>query len=327
MSLSFADMKKSRGQNTLKLAQEMQKAKSGNKFEEDKRYWYPDVDKTGNGYAVIRFLPAPKGEELPYVRLWRHSFKGPTGKWYVNNSLTTLGQNDPVGEYNTELWARDEDKESPFKKQARDQKRKLEYHANILVLVDKLHPENEGQVKLFRFGPKIFEKLADAMNPKYDDEKPLNPFDFWEGADFKVKTTTVAEYRNYDKSEFAASSVLYDNDEAKLEKVWSECHSLAAIVAPEKFKTYEQLKAALEAAVPGSTTGGKVLARPTQSRKQEDAPDNEDGEDETDRQVEEKKEQRSSAAKSSTPSPFKGDDDEEDEDKDLAYYQSLVNKR
>lgn len=245
MALSFNDLKKNAANDTKRLAEEIAKSKQS-AYPEDKRIWYPSVDKTGNGFAIIRFLPAPKGEDHPYVRLWSHGFKGPTGLWYVENSLTTLGQQDPVSEYNNMLWNKDNDKDSIFKKQARDQKRNLTYVANILIIKDGNNPENEGQVKLFRFGPKIYDKLADVMNPKFEDEKPMNPFDFWKGADFKLKIRTVEGYRNYDKSEFDSPSELFDNDEEKLSKLWESQHSLAAFIAADQFKPYDKLKARLD---------------------------------------------------------------------------------
>tara|TARA_R110000744_G_scaffold3304_7_gene12815 strand:+ start:255 stop:1118 length:864 start_codon:yes stop_codon:yes gene_type:complete len=208
--------------------------------------WKATVDKAGNGYAVIRFLPAPTGEELPFVRYWNHGFQGPGG-WYIENSLTTIGQDDPVSEYNSKLWnsGHDEDKET-----ARKQKRRLSYVANILVVSDPSNPSNEGQVFLYKFGKKIFDKLNDAMNPQFADEDPINPFDFWEGADFKLKIRQVEGYRNYDKSEFSSpapvsdstGTVLSDDD---MEATWNKQHSLAEIVDPKNFKSYNELKAKL----------------------------------------------------------------------------------
>tara|TARA_R110000823_G_scaffold19701_6_gene60832 strand:+ start:4222 stop:5085 length:864 start_codon:yes stop_codon:yes gene_type:complete len=212
----------------------------------DDRDWKATVDKAGNGYAVIRFLPAPTGEELPFVRYWNHGFQGPGG-WYIENSLTTIGQDDPVSEYNSKLWnsGHDEDKET-----ARKQKRRLSYVANILVVSDPSNPSNEGQVFLYKFGKKIFDKLNDAMNPQFADEDPINPFDFWEGADFKLKIRQVEGYRNYDKSEFSSpapvsdstGTVLSDDD---MEATWNKQHSLAEIVDPKNFKSYNELKAKL----------------------------------------------------------------------------------
>ena len=209
----------------------------------DERLWKPELDKSGNGYAVIRFLPAPEGEELPWVKMFKHAFQGPTGKWYIENSLTTLGgQKDPVSDYNSQLWntGLESDKEI-----ARKQKRKLEYYSNIYVVSDSKHPENEGKVFLFKYGKKIFDKLTAAMQPEFEDEEAIDPFDFWQGANFKLKAKNVAGYRNYDSSEFAAVSPLLDDDDA-LEALWKKQFSLAEIVAPEQFKTYEELKKRLE---------------------------------------------------------------------------------
>ena len=207
----------------------------------DDRLWKLDVDKGGNGYAIIRFLPAPNGEDLPFVKLYSHAFQGPGG-WYIENSLTTLGQKDPVSEYNTELWNNGTD---AGKETARKQKRKLTYISNIYVVKDPANPENEGKVFLFKYGKKIFDKLTAAMQPEFEDEEAIDPFDFWQGANFKLKAKNVAGFRNYDSSEFAAVSPLLDDDDA-LEGLWKKQFSLAEIVAADQFKTYDELKKRLE---------------------------------------------------------------------------------
>ena len=207
----------------------------------DERLWKPEMDKSGNGYAVIRFLPAPEGEELPWAKMYSHAFQGPGG-WYIENSLTTLGQKDPVSEHNRELWnsGLDSDKDT-----VRKQKRKLSYYANIYVVQDKANPQNEGRVFLYKFGKKIFDKVMEAMQPEYEDETPINPFDFWQGANFKLKLKKVAGYWNYDSSEFAAPSALLDDDDA-LETVWKKQYSLATLIADDQFKSYEQLEKRLK---------------------------------------------------------------------------------
>jgi gp32 DNA binding protein like len=242
-----------------KLQKEIEKMNSATEYKQDDRIWYPEVDKAGNGMAIIRFLPAPAvdGEDsLPWVRLFRHSFKGPTGKWYIENSLTTIGQKDPVSEYNSELWNKTNDDKSPERKQARDQKRKLEYMSNVLIIKDSANPENEGKIKLYRYGKKIFDKIMEAMKPQFEDEQAMNPFDAWKGANFKLKIRTVDEYRNYDKSEFDAPSVLGTDEE--IDNIWNAEFSLKEFVAPDKFKTYDELKRklydVLELGGSGSTT-------------------------------------------------------------------------
>ena len=223
----------------------------------DERLWKPELDKSGNGYAVIRFLPAPEGEELPWVKLWKHAFQGPTGKWYIENSLTTLnGGKDPVSEYNSQLWnsGLESDKEI-----ARKQKRKLEYYSNIYVVSDSKHPENEGKVFLFRYGKKIFDKMMAAMQPEFEDETPINPFDFWEGANFKLKIRKVDGYWNYDKSEFDSVTQLKSTDE-ELEKIYNAEYSLADFVAPSNFKSYDELKTRLDAVLSGTTVATKTAA-------------------------------------------------------------------
>ena len=214
----------------------------------DDRVWKLEVDKSGNGYAVIRFLPAPNGEDLPFVKLYSHAFQGPGG-WYIENSLTTMGQKDPVSEYNTMLWNNGTD---AGKETARKQKRKLTYYSNIYVVKDPANPQNEGKVMLYKYGKKIFDKLTAAMQPEFEDEEAIDPFDFWQGANFKLKAKNVAGYRNYDSSEFAAQSALLDDDDA-MEAIWKKQYSLSEIVAADQFKTYDELKTRLD-----SVLGNKV---------------------------------------------------------------------
>ena len=208
----------------------------------DDRIWKPTVDKAGNGYAVLRFLPSKEGEELPWVRYWDHGFKGPTGLWYIENSLTSIGQQDPVSEMNSKLWNTGLDEDKTL---ARERKRRLHYIANVYVVSDASNPQNEGKVMLFKFGKKIFEKVMDVMQPQFEDEKPINPFDLWEGADFKLKIRNLEGYRNYDKSEFSDKTSLFEGDETKLEAVYSQTHPLKEFTEPSNYKTYEELKAKL----------------------------------------------------------------------------------
>jgi len=196
------------------------------------------VDKAGNGYAVIRFLPAGGGEDLPWVRFWDHGFKGPTGRWYIERSLTSIGQQDPVSELNSQLWntGRDEDKEL-----ARQRKRRLHHVSNILVISDSANPENEGKVFLYEYGKKIMDKIMDVMQPQFQDETPVNPFDFWSGANFKLKIRNVEGYRNYDKSEFDAPTSLFDGDETRLEETYNKLYKLSEFTDPENYKSYSDL--------------------------------------------------------------------------------------
>jgi len=240
--MSFSNLKKqsSLGSLTAKLVSQVEKMNKGSNGVDD-RLWKPEVDKAGNGYAVIRFLPAPDGEDLPWAKLYTHAFQG-TGGWFIENSLTTLGQKDPVSEYNSQLWNSGVDSD---KEVARKQKRKLSYYSNVYVVKDPSNPSNEGKVFLFRYGKKIFDKITAAMQPEFEDETPINPFDFWAGANFKIKIKKVAGYWNYDSSEFAAPAPLLDDDDA-MEAVWKQEHSLAEIVAPDQFKSYEDLKKRLD---------------------------------------------------------------------------------
>ena len=241
--MSFADLKKQSklGSLTAKLVKEVEKMNNNGGSSGDDRLWKLECDKSGNGYAVIRFLPAPNGEDLPFVKLYSHAFQGPGG-WYIENSLTTLGQKDPVSEYNTMLWNNGTD---AGKEAARKQKRKLTYIANIYVVKDPANPANEGKVFLFKFGKKIFDKLTAAMQPEFEDEEAIDPFDFWQGANFKLKAKNVAGYRNYDSSEFARPDALLDDDDA-MEAVWKKQYSLAELVAADQFKDYDSLKKRLD---------------------------------------------------------------------------------
>lgn len=242
MASSFASLKKSRSSSLNKLLSESTKLSSGGqKSGGDDRLWKPEVDKAGNGYAVLRFLPEPKGEDLPWVRMFDHGFQG-TGGWYIENSLTTINQKDPVSEYNSMLWNNGTD---AGKEQARKQKRRLSYIANVMIVKDPARPELEGKVMLYKFGKKIFDKLNESMNPAFEDEEAINPFDFWEGADFKLKIRQVEGYRNYDKSEFASPTPLSE-DEAELESVYEKLYDLNEFTDPASYKTYDELKTRLQ---------------------------------------------------------------------------------
>ena len=245
--MSLSAMKKSNSLDKLLGAAEAESKPQEKKSYVDERLWKPQLDKTGNGYAVLRFLPAIKGEDLPWAKVWNHAFQGPTGQWYIENSLTTQGQNDPVSEHNTRLWNSGVESDKEI---ARKQKRKLQYFSNIYVVTDTKNPDNEGKVFLYRFGKKIFDKLMEAMQPAFDDETPINPFDFWKGANFKLKIRKVDGYWNYDKSEFEATSAL-EKDDAKLEKLWKSQYSLAEFTASTNFKSYEELDRRLNTVLGG----------------------------------------------------------------------------
>lgn len=216
--------------------------KLNTKYDVDETYWTPTVDKAGNGYAVIRFLPACEGEEVAWVRFWDHGFKGPSGRWYIENSLTSIGLVDPLSEYNSKLWNISADDNSPTRKQARAQKRRLHYVSNIQVISDPGNPDNEGKVFKFKFGKKIWDKIDDLMHPQFPGEQPVNPFDFWGGANFKLKIRQVEGYRNYDKSEFDAPAPLHGGDDKLLEVVYKQLHPLQSILDPKNYKTYNELK-------------------------------------------------------------------------------------
>ena len=295
--MSFANLKKQSklGSLTQKLVKEVEKM-NNNGASGDDRLWKLDVDKSGNGYAVIRFLPPPNGEDLPFVKLYSHAFQGPGG-WYIENSLTTLGQKDPVSEYNTTLWNNGTD---AGKDAARRQKRKLTYISNIYVVKDPANPENEGKVFLYKYGKKIFDKLTAAMQPEFEDEEAIDPFDFWQGANFKLKAKNVAGYRNYDSSEFTAVTPLLDDDDA-LEGLWKKESSLQEFVAADQFKSYEDLKKRL----------GYVLGNKTTVREDVETVDEDDDRGSAEQLV--------TAAVTSKPSPV-----EDDEDDALSYFAKLA---
>jgi len=240
--MSFASLKKSSGSNFAKLTQEIEKINQPTSSGVDDRFWKPELDKGGNSYAIIRFLPAPEGEDLPFAKVWSHAFKGPGG-WYIENSLTTLGKQDPVGELNRDLWNSGVESQ---KERARVQKRKLSYYANIYVVSDPAHPENDGRVFLYKFGKKIWDKIVEAMKPQFADESPVDPFDLWKGADFKLKVRQVDGYWNYDKSEFASPATLGKFDDSDLEKIWRQEYSLTDFTDSKNFKTYEELQQRLD---------------------------------------------------------------------------------
>jgi hypothetical protein len=261
--MNFANLKKSSG-SMEKLTKAVEALAQSDKTNKDENYWKAETDKAGNGYAVIRFLPAPAvdGEDgLPWVKYWDHGFQGPGG-WYIENSLTTLGQQDPVSELNSQLWATGIEANKQI---ARNQKRRLHYVSNIYVVEDPKHPENNGKVFKYKYGTKIFEKLTSAMNPEFADETPLNPFDLWKGANFKLKIRKVEGFQNYDKSEFESPSALLDDD-SELEAIWKSEYSLKDVIDPKNYKPYDELKARLDRVLgdkaPAKTTVEAARSKP-----------------------------------------------------------------
>ena len=242
--MSFENLKSNNDQiqKLLSAANELGGGKGEKKDYNDDRFWKPTVDKAGNGYAVLRFLPAGQGNELPWVRYWDHGFKGPTGMWYIEKSLTSIGQQDPVSELNTKLWnsGREEDKQI-----VRERKRRLHYVSNVYVISDPSAPQNEGKVFMYTYGKKIFDKIMDLMQPQFPDEQPVNPFDFWGGADFQLKIRQVEGYRNYDKSEFKSPTALFNSDETQLEATYNTMYDLREFTDAKNYKTYEELKTKL----------------------------------------------------------------------------------
>ena len=320
--MSFADLKKqsSLGSLTSKLVKEVEKM-SNTSGGGDDRLWKPEMDKTGNGFAVIRFLPAPEGEELPWAKIYSHAFQGPGG-WYIENSLTTLGQKDPVSEHNRELWNSGSEKD---KETVRKQKRKLSYYSNIYVVKDPANPNNEGKVFLFKYGKKIFDKIMEAMQPEFEDETPINPFDFWQGANFKLKIVKKDGYWNYDKSEFDRVSPLLDDDDA-LEALWKKEYSLTAVTAPDQFKSYDELENRLKYVL-----GQKSSVRKESS--EEEVYESYIQKETVESRIQDELEESYARSKSAPPVPenlrkelnnLSSSEPEEDEDDALAYFQRLA---
>jgi len=309
--MSFDSLKKQSklGSLTEKLVKEVEKLNTTSSGGDD-RLWKPTMDKTNVGSAIIRLLPAPEGEDLPWVKMYSHAFQGPGG-WFIENSLTTVGQKDPVSEHNRELWNSGSEKD---KETVRKQKRKLNYYSNIYVVKDPLHPENEGKVFLFKFGKKIFDKILNAMQPEFEDEEPMNPYDFWTGANFRLKIRKVEGYWNYDKSEFDKPSPLLDDDDA-LEALWKKEYSLSAIVAPDQFKSYDDLQKRLNYVLGQKNAARAVAEQEEVYDSYVQTPTKED------KVVEELEE---SYRKSKSPSLPVVASSDEDEDDALGYFQKLV---
>ena len=307
--MSFENLKKQSklGSLTSKLVKEVEKMSSTSSGA-DERLYKPVVDKTGNGFAVIRFLPAPDGEELPWAKMYSHAFQGPGG-WYIENSLTTIGGKDPLGEHNRDLWNTGTEAN---KETVRKQKRKLSYYSNIYVVKDPTNPQNEGKVFLFKYGKKIFDKIMEAMQPEFEDESPINPFDLWQGANFKLKIVKKDGYWNYDKSEFGPSEPLLSDDDA-MEALWKKEYSLAAVTAPDQFKSYEELEKRLK----------MVLGQKPTNRRMDEEVEDEDNDRGT--YTPDFKSSRRESQSDEIKETFNSlDSSSEDEDDALSYFQKLA---
>jgi len=256
----FADFKrKSRSSSNLDELSKKIQATSEKKSYKDDRFWRPELDKASNGYAVIRFLPAPPNEDLPWAKLYTHGFQG-KGGWFIENSRTTFGEKDPVSEMNSELWNSGIESDKDI---ARARKRKLQYISNILVISDPANPQNEGKIFLYKFGKKIFDKIQEAMEPEFADEKAVNPFELWDGANFKLKVRKISGFINYDKSEFDSPSALFDGDDVQLEELWKKQYSLTAFTDPSNFKSYDELKQRLMEVVGDDIRSNDGTSAPT----------------------------------------------------------------
>tara|TARA_R100000951_G_scaffold63632_3_gene53425 strand:+ start:3542 stop:4423 length:882 start_codon:yes stop_codon:yes gene_type:complete len=247
--MGFSDLKKS-SRGSMDFLQKKLEESKGSSRQKDERFWRPELDKSSNGYAEVRFLPSPEGEDLPWVKLYSHAFQG-SGGWYIENSLTTIGKKDPVSEMNSQLWNTGLESDKDI---ARERRRKLNYISNVYVVSDPANPQNEGKVFLYKYGKKIFDKINEAMQPEFADEEAVNPFDLWSGANFKLKIRKVAGYVNYDKSHFDSAGALNESDEY-LETVWKSQHSLQQFVAEDQFKSYDDLKSRVNDVLGGDLRG------------------------------------------------------------------------
>lgn len=307
--MSFAELKKNRTKKLDALVDAAEKESSQGGYARDERFWQPTVDKAGNGYAVIRFLPEAEDNPLPWAKYWSHGFKGPTGLWYIENSLTSIGQEDPVAELNTKMWNQNDNENCPLKELVRrERKRRLHYVSNIMVISDKENPENEGKVFLYKYGKKIHDKIMNKMKPEFEDEVAMNPFDFWEGANFRLKIRKVDGQRNYDRSEFDSPSELSDDD-SELEEIYNKMYDLREFTDPTSYKSYDELKARL-ATVLGESVESAADAD-LDPDDQEEAPS-----------LPEKEPAQSTATPAESDDA--GDKDLEDEDDAMSYFSKLA---
>ena len=306
--VDFAKLKNASGKKSLEDLNKKLASIAGNenKGGSDDRFWSPTVDKAGNGYAVLRFLPAPPNEDFPFVRIFDHGFQGPGG-WYIENSLTTIGKQDPVSEYNSKLWNSGIEANKEI---ARKQKRRLHYVSNVYIVQDPGNPDNEGKVFLYKYGKKIFNKLNEAMNPQFADEEAVNPFDLWAGANFKLKIRNVEGYRNYDKSEFDKPGPLGPDD--AMEAIWKKEHSLQSFLDPSNFKSYDELQAKLMKVLAEDSPQAKRVAAAASRAEDTDLPWDEE---------ESPKQQKAK------PAPEIAASDDEDDDESLEFFKNLANKR
>ena len=313
--MSFESLKKQSklGSLTDKLVKEVEKMNTGSQGGTDERFWKPSLGKGDIGSAVIRFLPAPGDEDLPWVKMYNHAFKGPENSWLIDNCLTTTGQSCPICKLNTQLWNSGNERD---KDTVRDRKRKLSYYANIYVIKDPANPENEGKIFLFKFGKKIFDKILNSMQPEFEDEAPINPFDFWAGANFRLKIRKVEGYWNYDKSEFDAPEPLMDDDDA-MEAIWKKEYSLSAIVAPDQFKSYDELEKRLNSVLGIGKVAPKTSTADEEERYESYAP-KQNIEENVMQELEE------SYRKSKSVDLPKVTSDEDDDT--LSYFQKLANE-
>ena len=315
--MSFSSLKKSSG-NTSSLMEELNKISAGDKKDyNDDRFWKPTRDKSDNGFAVIRFLPPVDGEDTPWVRVFSHGFKG-KGGWFIENCPTTLGKKCPLCEANGELWNSGVESDKDV---ARNRKRRLQYVSNILVVNDPKNPENEGKVFLYKYGKKIFDKVMESLQPEFEDEKSVNPFDFWKGANFKLKIRKVAGFVNYDKSEFDSATELFDGDDEQLEELWSKQYKLQEFIGDDQFKTYDELKNKLLQVLGGGnrsvpTSAEEISTTPTASESTTTTSDDDDGVSKAE----------SAFGKLKTESDDSDGDGEGDGEDALAYFERLANE-
>ena len=278
MATSLSELRKSRSSMLDKITKDLDSG--GKRNEKDDRFWSLSRDKAGTGSAIIRFLPPVNGDEVPWVKVCSYGFQGPSGKWYINESPSSIGEADPVMEYNAAAYAsKDEERIEDAKKR----KRRTQFVSNILVVKDPANPENEGKVFLFKYGKKILDMIMSKAKPEFDSEEPIFVWDIDEGCNFKIRIKNVAGYPNYDSSEWAGISALADSDD-EIQAVLDKCHKLAEFLDPARFKSYETLKKEFDRAMGVGESAGTSAPR-TAEAKSKAALDDEGGEFDLEREV------------------------------------------
>lgn len=302
--MSFADYKKKSklGSLTDKLVEKFNKMDESSSKDDDSRIWTPKMGKSGTGEATIRFLPGGGGkDEEAYIEVYSHAFTGTTGKWLIEKCPTTIGQPCPVCDENRTLWSNGKETVVRGNDDSPGRKRKLNYYSNVYIIDDPVNPENNGQVKLYKYGVKILDKIKMAIKPASKRKRPLEVFDMFMGADFNIVINKKGKYWNYDDSEFLDPEPLFDGDEDKLEEVYNSLYDLTELINPSTFKSKDELQARLDM-VDGRTYQPKRVNP----------------------ELEEELEEEYNTAKSVSSSIISNDDDDDDTNDYLARFAKLA---